>query len=123
MAGDRGQREHRAGQEGAPRRGRSQNVTVEHGRRRGSTRRRYHATRGARFELLERIILVELRDDGSGLLEYRCERLHDVEELLDHLEKSSHAIKEAVAVRPIFRHDGFGSRSVLEESLHVVFRR
>ena len=63
-----------------------------------------------------------MRDDGFGLLEYRCERLHDVEELLDHLEKSSDAIKEAVAVPPIFRHDGLGSTSVLEESLHVVFR-
>jgi hypothetical protein len=56
------------------------------------------------------------------LHEYRSESLHDVKELLDHLEKSSHVIKEAAAVPPIFRRDGFGSTSVLEESLHVVFQ-
>jgi hypothetical protein len=56
------------------------------------------------------------------LLEYRCESLHDVKELLDHLEKSSHVIKGAVAVLPILRRDGFDSTSVLEESLHVVFQ-
>ena len=56
------------------------------------------------------------------MLEYRSESLHDVKELLDHLEKSSHVIKEAVAALPVFRRDGFGSTSVLEESLHVVFQ-
>ena len=63
-----------------------------------------------------------MRDDGFELLEYRCERLHDAKELLDQLEKSSHAIKEAVAVLPIFRRDGSGFKSVLEESFHVVFQ-
>jgi hypothetical protein len=48
--------------------------------------------------------------------------LHDVEELLDHVEKSSHAIEEAAAVPRIFRDDGFGSKSVVYESLHVVSR-
>jgi hypothetical protein len=48
--------------------------------------------------------------------------LHDVEELLDHVEQSSHAIEEAAAAPPIARDDRFGSRSVLEEALHVVFR-
>ena len=45
-----------------------------------------------------------------------------MEELLDHVEKSSHAIEEAAAVPRIFRDDGFGSKSVVYESLHVVFR-
>jgi hypothetical protein len=48
--------------------------------------------------------------------------LHDVEELLDHVEKSSHAIEEAAAVPRIFRDDGSGSQSVVYESLHVGFR-
>jgi hypothetical protein len=48
--------------------------------------------------------------------------LHDVEELLDHLEKSSQAIEEAAAVARIFRDDGFGSKSVARKSRHVVFR-
>ena len=66
--------------------------------------------------------LLEMVDDGFAFLEYRCEWLHDVKELLDHLEKSSQVIKQAVAVLSVFRHDGFDSKSVLEESLHVVFR-
>jgi len=37
------------------------------------------------------------------------------------VEKSLHVIKEAVAVLPVFRHDRFRSKSVVEESLHVVF--
>ena len=45
-----------------------------------------------------------------------------MKELLDHLKKSSHVLEEVVAVLSVFRHDGFGSESVLEESLHVVFR-
>ena len=55
------------------------------------------------------------------MLEYRSESLHDVKELLDDVEKSSQVIKEAVAVLSVLRHDGFGSQSVVEESLHVVF--
>jgi hypothetical protein len=66
--------------------------------------------------------LLELEDDGFRLLEYRCESLHDVKELLDHLEKSSHVIKEAVAVLPVLRPDGFAAKSVRDESLHVVFQ-
>ena len=45
-----------------------------------------------------------------------------MEELLDHVEKSSQAIEQAAAVPRIFRDDGFGSKSVVHESLHVVFR-
>jgi hypothetical protein len=36
------------------------------------------------------------------------------------MEKSSHVLEELLAVLSVFSHDGFGSRSVLEESLHVV---
>jgi len=50
------------------------------------------------------------------------ELLHDVKELLDHLKKSSQVLEEAVAVLSVFRRDGFWSKSVMEESLHVVFR-
>jgi hypothetical protein len=64
----------------------------------------------------------EIRDDGFEFLHHRCKRFHDVEELLDHLEKSSQAIEEAAAVPRIFRDDGSGSKSVVYESLHVVFR-
>jgi len=45
-----------------------------------------------------------------------------VKELLDHLKKSSHVLEEAIAVLSAFRRDGFWSKSVMEESLHVVFR-
>ena len=50
------------------------------------------------------------------------ELLHDVKELLDRLKKSSHVMEEAVAVLSAFRSDGFWSKSVVEKSLHVVFR-
>jgi hypothetical protein len=66
--------------------------------------------------------LLGIRHDGFGLLHHRCKRLHDVEELLDHVEKSSHAIEEAAAAPPISRDDGFGFKSVARESRHVVFR-
>jgi hypothetical protein len=56
------------------------------------------------------------------LHEYRSESSHDGEELLDDLWKSSHVLEEAVAVLSIFRHDGFGPRAVVEESLQVVFQ-
>jgi len=48
--------------------------------------------------------------------------LHDVKELLDRLKESSHVMEEAVAVLSAFRLDGFWSKSVIEQSLHVVFR-
>ena len=66
--------------------------------------------------------LLEIRHDGFGLLHHRGKRLHDVEELLDHVEKSSHAIEVAAAAPPISRSDGFGSKSVARESLHDVSR-
>ena len=50
------------------------------------------------------------------------ELLHDVKELLDHRKKSSHVMDEAVAVLSAFRRDGFWSKSVMEKSLHLVFR-
>ena len=50
------------------------------------------------------------------------ELLHDVKELLDRLKKSSHVLEEAVAVLSAFRRDGFWSKSVMEKSLHLVFR-
>jgi hypothetical protein len=56
------------------------------------------------------------------LLHHRCKRFHDVEELLDHLEKSSPTIEEPVAMLRILRDDVSGSKSVVRESLHVVFR-
>jgi hypothetical protein len=55
------------------------------------------------------------------LHQYRSESSHDGEELLDDVEKSSHVREEAIAVLSILRRDGFGSKSVLEESPHVVF--
>ena len=42
-----------------------------------------------------------------------------MKELLDHLKKSSHVLEAALAVLSIFRHDGFGSKSVLEESFLI----
>ena len=56
------------------------------------------------------------------LLQDVKELLHDVKELLDHLKKSSHVLEQAVAVLSVLRHDGFCSKSVLDESLHVVFK-
>jgi hypothetical protein len=46
---------------------------------------------------------------------------HDVKEFLDDVEKSSHVVEEAVAVVSVFRHDGFGAKSVVEEPLPVGF--
>jgi len=63
-----------------------------------------------------------LLQDVNELLQDVEELLHDVKELLDHLKKSSQALEEAVAVLSVFRRDGFWSRSVMEERLHVVFR-
>jgi hypothetical protein len=57
--------------------------------------------------------LFKIRGDGFELLHHRCKRLHDVEESLDHLKKSSHAIEEAAVVPGIFRDDGFGSKFVV----------
>jgi hypothetical protein len=62
-----------------------------------------------------------MQNDRFRSLEYRSELSHDVKELLDDVKKSSQVIEQALAVLPILRHDGFGSTSVLEESLHVVF--
>ena len=62
-----------------------------------------------------------MEDDRFQLLAYGCERFHDVTELLDHLKESSQMMEESVAVLSVFRHDGSGFKSVLEESLHVVF--
>jgi hypothetical protein len=38
------------------------------------------------------------------------------------LMKSSPHVERLIAVLSIFRHDGFGSTAVLEESLHVVLQ-
>jgi hypothetical protein len=45
-----------------------------------------------------------------------------VKESSQHLEKSSPLLEELLAVLPFLSGDGFGFRSVLEESLHLVFR-
>ncbi len=63
-----------------------------------------------------------MHDDRFALQQYRSESSHDVEELLDDVEKSSHLLEEALAVLSLFQHDGSEPRAVLEESLHVVFQ-
>jgi hypothetical protein len=45
---------------------------------------------------------------------------HYREERFDDVGESSHVLEQSLAVLPIFRHDGFGSKSVVEEPLHVV---
>jgi hypothetical protein len=55
------------------------------------------------------------------LSHYRSELLHDVKELFDHLEESSHALEQLLAVLSVFRHDRLEPTAVLEESLHVLF--
>ena len=64
----------------------------------------------------------ELLQDVKELLQDVKELLQDVKELLDHLKKSSHVLEQAVAVLSVLRHDGFCSKSVLDESLHVVLK-
>ena len=63
--------------------------------------------------------VLEMQPDRSGLLEGRSEMSHDVKEFLDDVEKSSHVVEDAVAVVLVFRHDGFGAESLVEESLPV----
>jgi hypothetical protein len=66
-------------------------------------------------------LLLETQDDRCRWLEYRSETGQYVKELLDYLEKSSPVIEEALAVLPSLRHDGFGFKSVLEESQNGRF--
>jgi hypothetical protein len=55
-----------------------------------------------------------LREYGSESSQHVKESSHDVKESSQHVE-------ELLAVVPVFSPDGFGSKSVVEESLHVVF--
>jgi hypothetical protein len=50
-----------------------------------------------------------MRHDVKELLDDVKELLDDVKELLDDVEKSSHVLKELLAVLSALRQDGFGS--------------
>ena len=64
----------------------------------------------------------ELLHDVKELLDHLKKLLDHRKKLLDHRKKSSQVMEEAVAVLSVFRRDGFCSKSVLDESLHVVFK-
>jgi hypothetical protein len=55
------------------------------------------------------------------LREYRSESSQHVKESSQHVKESSQNLEELLAVLSFLSPDGFGSKSVLEESLHVVF--
>jgi hypothetical protein len=57
----------------------------------------------------------------SGFEEDGSELPQRLEESLEQMEKSSQLLEELLALLSVFSQNGFGSKSVLGESIHDVF--